>query len=217
MGRAKKWTTEAVWDAASKHTTNVEFRTDCYGAWDVAYREGYLDEIKDAFFTPYKKKATKWTIEKLYKEALKYKTRSEFASSRAGAYKAAKTQGVLKDICLHMKPLRNTLFSGVRLKTGIYILRNDDKVVYVGKSVSCITRRLNDHYSNEFKVFNNVSVYEINNISDIHIIEMYLIAKYNPVYNMEGNSNSVQSTIEITNIGDIMKNEYTFNLGANYE
>ena len=44
----------------------------------------------------------KWTLEKIKEEALKYKTRSEFAKYNNSAYNAAKRMGIFENICAHM-------------------------------------------------------------------------------------------------------------------
>lgn len=45
----------------------------------------------------------KWTFDNIKKEALKYKTRTEFAHNSGSAYYAALFKGWLDDVCTHMK------------------------------------------------------------------------------------------------------------------
>ena len=44
----------------------------------------------------------KWTLEKLYREVKKYKTRSKFQKGSSGAYDAARRLGILNQICKHI-------------------------------------------------------------------------------------------------------------------
>ena len=47
---------------------------------------------------------SKWTLEILKQEALKYESRGEFQSKNRGCYRAACRRGILDQICIHMKP-----------------------------------------------------------------------------------------------------------------
>ena len=47
---------------------------------------------------------TKWTVEELRQEALKYNSRTQFQGCYPGAYKTAERLKILDDICAHMKP-----------------------------------------------------------------------------------------------------------------
>lgn len=51
------------------------------------------------------KTALRWTKEEVLKEALNYKTRSEFSSKSSGAYDSAQKLGILNEACSHMKSL----------------------------------------------------------------------------------------------------------------
>lgn len=49
---------------------------------------------------------TKWTEEKIRKEALKYFSRKDFGNGSKGAYAAALEMGILDEVCSHMPRLR---------------------------------------------------------------------------------------------------------------
>lgn len=66
---------------------------------------------------------------------------------------------------------------------GIYYLLNDDKIVYIGKSLSNMKTRVNMHIKDEIKEFDSVIYHKIENISDINILEVAMIAKHSPIYN----------------------------------
>lgn len=68
---------------------------------DRVVRAPYINTKKER-----KKRLPTWTLEKLKKEALKYKTRAEFNKNSPNAYKSAQTQKLLDDICTHMELIR---------------------------------------------------------------------------------------------------------------
>lgn len=45
---------------------------------------------------------TKWIIEKIFEEAIKYKTRNDFYKNSPAAYKAAWRRNILDQVCAHM-------------------------------------------------------------------------------------------------------------------
>jgi len=49
-----------------------------------------------------KKRVARWTPELIQTEALKYKTRLDFAKGSVGAYRAATNLDILSDVCSHM-------------------------------------------------------------------------------------------------------------------
>ena len=67
---------------------------------------------------------------------------------------------------------------------GVYLLYNNDELVYVGKSKNNLPRRLATHRKSS-KLFNSVKVYDDITELDTHILEVYLIAKYSPIYNRD--------------------------------
>ena len=68
---------------------------------------------------------------------------------------------------------------------GIYVLKEDKRVVYIGKSHNDIMVRVLNHTISGAKKFNSVKVLDIDNDSDIAIVEMYLICKFKPKYNRD--------------------------------
>lgn len=47
-----------------------------------------------------------WTVEEIHEEALKYTTRRDFSKKAKGAYLAARSKGILQEVCSHMQLLR---------------------------------------------------------------------------------------------------------------
>lgn len=84
---------------------------------------------------------------------------------------------------------------------GIYYLLNDDKIVYIGKSLSNMKTRVDSHLKDEAKEFDSVLYHSIDNDSDINILEVAMIAKHSPIYNNDCVT-SDNSTIDNLNIED---------------
>jgi len=58
----------------------------------------------------------KWTLDEIQKEALKYKTRNEFAKGSPSAYDSARRQGFLDDITKHMTLVKRNKYTYDELK-----------------------------------------------------------------------------------------------------
>lgn len=87
---------ENIMDEARKYTTKDEFRKGNLTAFLAAYRYGYIDEM-DWLVRQKQHKNGYWTYENIEKEALKYKTKTEFSRGKNTAYKAAIKLGVIDD------------------------------------------------------------------------------------------------------------------------
>lgn len=170
--------------------------------------------------------ARTWTNEELKDEALKYDTKVAFKTTSSSAYAISWKRGILQEICTHMVSNGYRLggfdLCEVEKKSGIYFLYNNDELVYIGKSHSCMAARIRQHskeYSGYKKDFNNIEVFIIGNHSDIAIAEVYLIAKLKPVLNSDFNNDDI-ATITINNIDDIISdgikiNRITASFGVN--
>jgi hypothetical protein len=64
---------------------------------------------------------------------------------------------------------------------GVYLLFNNDKIVYVGKSDCCIKSRILLHLQD--KQFDYFSIIQVENIEVINVLETALILYYRPFYN----------------------------------
>ena len=181
-----------IMEEASKFKSRTAFRDNNL----KIYRLMHTRKLGDLCFTPKKI----WTSEELQKEALKYSSRTIFKTSAPGAVKASIRLGVYEEICKHIPPQTNR-FTPYNM-AGIYILYQDDTVVYIGKSTKCIGDRVSRHLKTG-KTFNKVELLEIKSIADIDVIELYLINKYHPQYNIKENSGEVL-TVEITNLDTVI-------------
>lgn len=98
----KYWTKESLVGEALKYRTRSEFRMGSNSAYQTSIKRGLIEEIcghmrKRAIYN------TKWTIEKLSEEALKYRTRREFQKASACAYSIAFKRKIIDEICGHME------------------------------------------------------------------------------------------------------------------
>ena len=86
---------------AKKYKTRTEFCKKSNGAYTASIKNGWLDEICSHMTTKWEKK---WASKELcHKEAIKYKTRTEFQRECDGAYTYALRHSFLDEICSHME------------------------------------------------------------------------------------------------------------------
>ena len=76
-------------EEASKYSSRKKFQKGSGGAYNVAWRNKWLDE----FFG----ERVIWTYEKCYEEAKKYFSKKEFRKGNCSAYEAALRNNWLKD------------------------------------------------------------------------------------------------------------------------
>ena len=78
-----KWNKETCYEEAKKYSTRSEFKKGCDRAYNVACKNGWIDDY-DWF-----KRPKKWIYETCYIEAKKYKTKREFQRECGSAYVVA--------------------------------------------------------------------------------------------------------------------------------
>ena len=93
LGR-NKWNKETVFEEAKKYKIRSEFQKACVGAYDVARKNNWLDEL----FPMKGIDKGKWTKENVFKEAKKYCTKGEFKKGCSGAYQKARENGWLDEM-----------------------------------------------------------------------------------------------------------------------
>jgi predicted GIY-YIG superfamily endonuclease len=94
------WTKERCREEALKYKTRGEFDKNTNSSYQIALRNGWLDEICSHMIQK-RKPVGYWTKERCQEEALKYKTRNEFQNNN-NAYQGARKNGCLDEICSHM-------------------------------------------------------------------------------------------------------------------
>ena len=96
------WTKEKCLEAALSCKTKKEFISKFSGAYNVAKRNGWLNEICAHMETKRKPRGY-WTKEKCLEAALSCKARKEFKNKFGSAYSAAQTNGWLNEMYAHME------------------------------------------------------------------------------------------------------------------
>ena len=96
------WTKERCSEEALKYETRNALKIGSRPAYAAAHRNGWLDAICKHMQSKIKP-AGYWTEDRIRQQALKYSTRSDFASYDQAAYHAAQRQNLLDVVCAHMK------------------------------------------------------------------------------------------------------------------
>lgn len=101
----KKWTKKEIHEIALKYKIRSQFIDKNKNAASYAQHKGWYDEITSHM--DYLPKGKKWTKEEVHAEALKYKTRTEFARATDTkgcnkAYQSAIHNGWIDEVCSHM-------------------------------------------------------------------------------------------------------------------
>jgi len=133
-----KWTYERCSQESLRYETRGEFKKESPSAYNSSLRNGWLGEICDHMIEIIKPKGH-WDIkENCRKEALKYKTRTEFQKGSISAYNSSRRNGWLGEICKDMEVVGNLKMRG------IYVFEFEDKSAYVGLTGN-FKKRYNKH------------------------------------------------------------------------
>ena len=81
---------------AKKYISKEDFKNNNLTAFLAAYKYGYIDEMSWLIKQKQHKKGF-WTYNEVEKEALKYKTKTEFFKKSQSAYRAALKLGIIDD------------------------------------------------------------------------------------------------------------------------
>ena len=93
----RKWYYDSVKEEASKYKSRNEFAKGKRGAYNVALKNGWLDDF-DWLVKP---KKVKWYYDSVKEEASKYKSRGEFQKRCGYAYEVARINGWLDEWFVH--------------------------------------------------------------------------------------------------------------------
>ena len=106
------WTKEKCKEKALLYDTRGEFKFNYNSAYNSARKNKWLDEIC-SHMTYICLPNNSWTKDKCKKEALKYNVLSHFNRMSSGAYKSAKKNGWLDEICKHIKTVKNGIWQNI--------------------------------------------------------------------------------------------------------
>ena len=128
------WTKKRCVEEAHKYESRSTFQKGSLGAYNAAYKHGWLDEACSHM----KILKTHYTKEECAIEALKYETKTDFMEQSPIYYSHAIRKGYINEICTHMKKLGNPE------ERAIYAFEFQDRHVYIGLT-SDIERRKEEH------------------------------------------------------------------------
>ena len=86
------WNKETCYTEAKKCSSKKEFKERANGAYQLAYKEGWLDD-----YTWFKPLTGYWTYEACKAEAVKYDKRGQFKAGSKGAYAKSRINGWLDE------------------------------------------------------------------------------------------------------------------------
>lgn len=87
----KKWTRETVFEESKKYSSRSEFKKMSSGAFRIAYRNGWLDEMN--WLVHPAPKPIKWTKDAVFEESKKYTSINDFNLGNASAYSVTRKKG----------------------------------------------------------------------------------------------------------------------------
>lgn len=129
-----RWTNEALLDLARSCASCTELRRRYPSAYVLLYRRGLRRQCRLA-----KKRADKYTTQKLDALAMGFKTRGEWQRAHPSSYKASLLSGNHDARCQHMAPVTNPFNGGLSVYTFTF-----GHAAYVG--VTCnVAKRLAGH------------------------------------------------------------------------
>ena len=135
-----KYTKEKCHELSKKCSSRNEFKHLNNSAYNVARKNGYIDEICSHMT----EKCHKWTKEECYELSKRCSSRSEFAKKYKNPYTYSRRYKWLDEICSHM------VYLGDRYNRGIYSYKieyNNKKYAYSGLTCN-FERRHKEHLKN---------------------------------------------------------------------
>jgi hypothetical protein len=106
MNNKNFWTKEKCHEVALNYKTRIDFQRNSQSAYQIARRNGWLNEICQHINRPPYISRKKWTKEKCHEVALKCKNRTEFNEIYGGAYEVARINGWLDEVTSHIPPTK---------------------------------------------------------------------------------------------------------------
>ncbi len=139
------WTKEKCQEEALKYNYRMDFKLKSSVCYAKAIKLGCLHEISLHMYSKYKQNDI--TKEQCQKEALKYKTRTNFCRGSRSFYNKSRNSDWLDEICSHM------ISQGNRFNRCIYAYEFSDNNVYIG-----LTYNLKNRHYRHMNIQKNSSV-----------------------------------------------------------
>jgi hypothetical protein len=142
--RIEKYTFDICKEIALKYDNKTDFRKYDSVAYSKCVKKHWIDQLCSHMKI---KKVPKgyWTFENCRREALKYKSRHEFAKTKSWCYQTALSNNWLDEICKHME------IKGNLKKRCIYAYEFSNNVVYVG-----LTHDINERWVRRLRDNNDI-------------------------------------------------------------
>ena len=137
--KRRKLTYDMAKDVASQCKTRNDFQKKDPGLYNKARKEKWMGDICGHMIRFSKPKGYWNDKQRCHKEALMYNNRSDFQKGSRGAYKSARINGWLDEICSHMKPQASLRYRFIYS----YEFKKTNSV-YVGLTVD-VNKRNNMH------------------------------------------------------------------------
>lgn len=102
---ANKWTKKKCFEEAKKFKEKSDFRKNSTYVYKLCCNNGWIEEATRHMTSKHLPHGY-WTKKKLFEEAKKYKTKSEFQVNSKSAYTKLHKKGWLDEACKHMKQLQ---------------------------------------------------------------------------------------------------------------
>ena len=185
-GSLRYWDEESAAKEALQYIIRKDFMAGSKGAYEYLRTRKLLDK-----HCTHMVDVIKWTKEKAFKLASKYTARNKFQRDNQGAYNWLVVNNLRDEAMSHMVSHNEARFKGTKGKSGVYTLLNKGVIVYVGRSLTCVNSRLIAHCRDKENDFDEVNVLLISNIADVAILEIYLICRHSPKFNVDSISKHI--------------------------
>ena len=201
------WDKESCFQVAKEYGTRTELKIANGTVYQWLIRNKLLE---DACTHMALKRVKKWSKESAFTCTMQYTDSIKFRDEKGGCEMWLRNNNLYHEATSHFIPRDATKkFKEIKGKSGLYFLYDGDEVVYIGKSETSISRRLEKHKSLHDKEFDTVKAYIITNMADIQLAELYLIHRHSPKYNRDSNSGDIP-TLHIDNLDNVILTQYHY-------
>lgn len=152
----RKWSFDATESEAKKYQFRRDFQKGSPGAYDAAFRKGWLELI--CGHMPKRKSQNgrvppnkRWGKKNVEVAAKGFRSRKEFKLGASGAYAAARSNGWMDDVCAHMKPVNRWTTDRLKKEAAKYSSRKQFQLSSPSAYTMTIRRGLADQVMGQIK------------------------------------------------------------------